>query len=41
MDDYLAKPLVRADLVRVLRRWIPSTSTLEAMTLTAELDAER
>ncbi|MES2957485.1 MAG: ATP-binding protein [Pseudomonadota bacterium] len=38
MDDYLAKPLVRDDLVRVLRRWIPRTSTLEAMTLTAELD---
>ena len=38
MDDYLTKPLVREDLVRVLQRWIPRTSTLEAMTLSAELD---
>jgi len=36
MDDYLTKPLMREDLVRVLQRWIPRASTLGALALESE-----
>ena len=36
MDDYLTKPLMRDDLVRVLRRWIPRSATLGALALESE-----
>ncbi|MEO5772137.1 MAG: response regulator, partial [Burkholderiaceae bacterium] len=36
MDDYLTKPLMREDLVRILKRWIPRASTLGALALASE-----
>ncbi|HET9978373.1 MAG TPA: response regulator [Burkholderiaceae bacterium] len=39
MDDYLSKPFERAQLARVLRRWLPQRPALEAMSLSGELDA--
>jgi PAS domain S-box-containing protein len=37
MDDYLSKPLDRDALLRVLARWMPMSSDLQALTLTADL----
>jgi PAS domain S-box-containing protein len=31
MDDYVAKPFQRDDLARVLRRWVPQATALEAV----------
>jgi PAS domain S-box-containing protein len=38
MDDYLSKPFQRADLARLLKRWIPRGPEFEALTLAGELD---
>jgi PAS domain S-box-containing protein len=38
MDDYLSKPFSREDLARLLARWMPQGPSLEAMTITGELE---